>query len=343
MARFDDDVIHPWWVRESRRLSSIVVFLACVFFGGATLLITQFEFGSEAVANSSSPDDLPAVGLGDVSPHAPDVAPYWRADPHHFEAMPEPRPGDWLHRFHEPGQTVEEYFAQGPNAVTRLSHVVYLQPLGTFDNDAPDLGVIAEYIELYFGLPTRILPAIEPAGRVTTRRTPWAVGGEQYLTTDLMRLLSDNQRDDAYATLGITMTDLYPADDWAFVFGQARLRERVAVHSFARYRPEAEANLTADEQRRRFLRRALKVTTHELGHAFGILHCTAHRCNMNGSNSLEETDESPIHLCPNDLQKIQTAVGWHPAERYAKLADFYEEQGLIDEARWTRSRLLSVH
>jgi archaemetzincin len=237
---------------------------------------------------------------------------------------------------------VEEYFAQGPNAVTKLSHVVYLQPIGDFTDDAPDLGLIAEYIELYFGLPTRILPAIEVDSRVTTRHTDWAVGGEQYLTSDLMRLLAQGQRPDAYATLGITMTDLYPANDWAFVFGQARLRERVAVHSFARYRPEAEADLTRDERRRRFLRRALKVTTHELGHAFGILHCTSHRCNMNGSNSLEETDESPINLCPNDLRKVQTAVGWHPAERYAKLADFYETNGLVEEARWTRSRMLSV-
>ncbi len=332
--------IHPWWVRESRNLWSIATFVMCVVFGGATLLITQFEFGAEAVANGSESNEAPVVGYGDVSADDPEVAPYFEPDPRHFHNLGPPAPGEWLDRFDEPGQSYEEYFAQGPNAVTRIRHVIYLQPLGEFEDDAPDLGVIAEYIELYFGLPTRILPAFDPVSRVTVREATFAPGGRQFLTSDIMRLLADNQRPDAYATLGITMTDLYPADDWAFVFGQARLRDRVAVHSFARYRPDAE-ELTR-EQRLRYLRRALKVTTHELGHAFGMLHCTSHRCNMNGSNSLDETDGAPLYLCPHDLRKIQAAVGFHPTERYAELADFYEANGLQTEARWARSRVLSV-
>mgnify|MGYP000107882883 CR=1 FL=1 len=35
----------------------------------------------------------------------------------------------------------------------------------------------------------------------------------------------------------VTMTDLYPSEDWNFVFGQASLRNRVGAYSFARYDP----------------------------------------------------------------------------------------------------------
>ena len=43
--------------------------------------------------------------------------------------------------------------------------------------------------------------------------------------------------DDAFCLSAITMTDLYPKDSWNFVFGQARLYQRVGIYSLARYMP----------------------------------------------------------------------------------------------------------
>ena len=79
--------------------------------------------------------------------------------------------------------------------------------------------------------------------------------------------------------------------------------------------------------------------THELGHMFGLAHCTAYRCLMNGSNSLPETDAAPLHLCPVCLRKLQSAVGFEPAARYAALQAFYLEHGLDDAADWVSERL----
>ena len=42
---------------------------------------------------------------------------------------------------------------------------------------------------------------------------------------------------DAFCVSGITMCDLYPRDDWNFVFGLARLGDGVGVYSLARYTP----------------------------------------------------------------------------------------------------------
>jgi archaemetzincin len=35
--------------------------------------------------------------------------------------------------------------------------------------------------------------------------------------------------------IGISVTDLYPRDEWNFVFGLAAIRDRAGVFSFARY------------------------------------------------------------------------------------------------------------
>jgi archaemetzincin len=55
---------------------------------------------------------------------------------------------------------------------------------------------------------------------------------------------------------------------------------------------------------------------------------------MNGSNHLQESDRRPLHLCPVCLRKLQFGVGFDVVKRYQDLAQFDEQAGLEDEAKW---------
>jgi archaemetzincin len=43
---------------------------------------------------------------------------------------------------------------------------------------------------------------------------------------------------DAFCLAMVTMTDLYPRDEWNFVFGLASAQQRVGIYSLARYMPD---------------------------------------------------------------------------------------------------------
>ena len=63
---------------------------------------------------------------------------------------------------------------------------------------------------------------------------------------------------------------------------------------------------------------------------------------MNGSGHLGEDFSQPMHLCPVDLRKLQTLVGFDVRSRYQRLQAFYERHGLNDEAVWTKQRADSI-
>ena len=73
--------------------------------------------------------------------------------------------------------------------------------------------------------------------------------------------------------------------------------------------------------------------THEAGHVLSIAHCVTYRCVMQGSNTLEESDGHPLHLCPLDLRKLEWNTGVDLAERNRKLRAFFLKAGWLAEAR----------
>jgi len=149
------------------------------------------------------------------------------------------------------------------------------------------------------------------------------------LTTYLLEdLLPPRRPADAVALLALTPVDLWPGEGWNYVFGQASLTERVGVWSSARYGDPTQS----DEAYHLCLTRMLKVATHETGHMFGIEHCTAYECGMNGSNSLTEADRGPLSFCPECSAKIWWSCAADPAKWYASLAEFGEKHDLKDEA-----------
>jgi len=236
-------------------------------------------------------------------------------NPAAFEPMRAPGPNDWLANHPEAGQTFDDFVRARPNRPTPRRRTIYLQPLGTFE-----LGPLKEFTEAFFMMPVVVRAPIDLAtARITSRKNPYS-GQEQLLTADILNFLRGQLPSDAFCMLGITTIDLYPDPSWNFVFGQASLRDRVGVYSFARYEGQA--------------RRSCKVIAHETSHMFGIEHCIFFRCAMNGSNHLSESDARPMHLCPVDLRKLQWSVGFDVIERYRRLRTVCERAGFTDEARW---------
>lgn len=64
---------------------------------------------------------------------------------------------------------------------------------------------------------------------------------------------------------------------------------------------------------------------------------------MCGADSLRESDQYPIHLCPVDLHKLQYVLKFDIMERYQKLLEFYKEvKGFDDEVQWIIKRISKI-
>jgi archaemetzincin len=296
-----------------RLARSVLVALACLGIGG-------------------SPDEAPATAenLAAIREDGRALVPL-------HERKHPPQPGDWLAKFHESGQTFNQYLSAEPNRPGQVWKTLYIQPLGPFQAEERRLlELTSDVLGRFYGLPVKTL---EPLGLEVlsskAKRNHPRDGNPQIHSLAVLDLLKPRRPSDALAVLCLTTSDLYPQDDWNFVFGQASLGERVGVWSVARLGDPTK-------EFPRVLRRTLAVALHETGHMFGIPHCTAYECGMNGSNSLAESDRQPLPFCPECEMKVWWNVGLEPVARYRKLGEFAEAHGLKPEARAWRASLQAL-
>ncbi len=257
-----------------------------------------------------------------------------------FEPIPIPKSGDWLAVHRETGQRFDEFVKSKPNRPDKIRRKIYLQPLGEFpEGKIPLAERLREYAGAFFALQVETLPSISLSGEnITTRTNPYT-RNRQILTGDVLAILKRNVPSDAFCVLAVTMEDLYPEPSWNFVFGQASLRERVGVYSFARYDPAFYGQKRGKDYEKVLLRRSCKVLAHETGHMFGLTHCIYFKCSLNGSNHLKESDSRPMHLCPVCLRKLQYSIGFDVVSRYHNILQFYRNVGFKEEVQWIIKRL----
>jgi archaemetzincin len=284
--------------------------------------------------------DARRAAVGDLADLPPALRRAFSADAPEFEPIPKPDPHDWLAVHPESGQTFDEFKASRPNRPADLRKVIYLQPLGEFPADrSPSIEKLRDFAAAFFAMEVKTFPPVSlDMAKFTTRHNP-NTGNPQILTGDVLDFLKARVPADAFCVLAITMQDLYPEPSWNFVFGQASLRERVGVYSFARYDPVFYGEARASNYETLLLRRSCKVLAHETGHMFGLAHCTFFNCLMNGSNHLAESDRRPLHLCPVCLRKLQWSIGFDVLERYRALERLTRADGFTDEADWFNRRI----
>ena len=242
-----------------------------------------------------------------------------------------PGPHDWLAQHKETGQTYAQFRAQVATPAARIFRTLRIVPIGPLtEGQEAVLAVVRDFLQPFFGLPLALDPTVSiddfppDAQRVLL---PW--NGHQLLTTYLLNtvLLARRQPTDA-AVLGITAVDLYPHPDWNFVFGQASLKERVGVWSMARNGdPDESAGM-----RDLCSMRTVMTATHETGHMFGIRHCIAYQCGMNGANHSAERDSQPLEFCPECQAKLWWTLQLDPVSRSRALEAASRKHGFANAA-----------
>ena len=102
--------------------------------------------------------------------------------------------------------------------------------------------------------------------------------------------------------LGITDRDLF-IPILTYVFGEAQLGGGAAVLSLARLQDDV-----ARRGRRLLEDRVVKEAVHEVGHAFGLLHCHAPGCVMTRSPAVREVDDKGLELCADCRAQIEATT-----------------------------------
>lgn len=247
-------------------------------------------------------------------------------------------PGEWLESHKEKGQRFAKYASIRPNMLTVRRHTLYIQPIGTFSETETKLTKqTAAYLEAYFNCTVKTLPAID-ADTIpdSARRVHPQWGDEQLQTTYILeQILEPKLPDDAFATIAFTNKDLWPGNDWNYVFGYAAYFDRVGVWSLYRFGDPEEDEASY----KKCLWRMIKLSTHETGHMFSMQHCIHAQCNMQGSNHLQESDKQPLHLCSQCHAKTVYATSVMPIKRLEKLKKLCEKHGFEKEVEYYKAAI----
>jgi len=115
----------------------------------------------------------------------------------------------------------------------------------------------------------------------------------QYDGTKLLKEIDSHFSSDSEKTLGLFSVDLF-IPILTYIFGQAYLNGRSGVASLYRLNNE-RYGMTSNEKF--ILDRFTKEVIHELGHAFGLIHCHIPTCVMRASTYVEDIDQKSASLC----------------------------------------------
>jgi archaemetzincin len=173
---------------------------------------------------------------------------------------------------------------------------IYLVPLGEVGDDY--LRILAENIEEQFGLPVTITPNLAPPLYALDPVR------QQYNSNMILKRLLEESSPDAIKILGITDVDLFNPI-FSFVFGEAQFKGKCAVISSYRLRGNPDHVLPPGCPP--LLNRLEKEAIHELGHTFGLRHCSDPDCVMKYSVGLACADRKFSFFCPT----CRELVLWH--------------------------------
>jgi archaemetzincin len=168
---------------------------------------------------------------------------------------------------------------------------IILISFGNFDNGLLEL--VAPYVKNEFNVPVRIRD-----GNLDLSEF-YDPARKQYNGTSLLKKVDSSFGNEPEKTIAIFKVDLF-IPILTYIFGQAYLNGRSGIVSVYRLSNE-RYGLKADEKI--LLERFRKEVIHEMGHMFGLVHCTNSVCVMRSSTYVEDIDQKNHNLC-NSCRKI---------------------------------------
>jgi archaemetzincin len=128
----------------------------------------------------------------------------------------------------------------------------------------------------------------------------------QYNGNTLLKIVDTLFSSDEFKTIALFSVDLF-IPILTFIFGQAMLNGRTGIASLYRLNNEYYG-MPMNEKL--LLERFKKEVIHELGHTFGLVHCTNPTCVMRSSTYVEDIDQKGSNLCV----KCRTTIGLIPVQ-----------------------------
>ncbi|MBW2262833.1 MAG: hypothetical protein JRG91_12730 [Deltaproteobacteria bacterium] len=217
----------------------------------------------------------------------------------------------WNDIFSEPGESFEAYIS-GYKWSTAIRSV-HIYPLGTPTRTLEEAAqLMQEFLSIAFSSQVVVE---DPLGPLTGAYNSHF---DQYDANTVLNGMMYNEDIDRvhHLNVAVTETDMY-AGRLNFVFGYADYINHVGIVSLARLGGRKDSCL--------FARRLLKLVRHEIGHMYGMAHCTHGSCVMRGANSRAEADSTPLSFCPSCAAKLAYRLGDDGKERNKALEAFYRE------------------
>ena len=165
------------------------------------------------------------------------------------------------------------------------SQNITLISFGYFEKDF--LGKVAGAVKQEFSFPVNV-----KEGRIDLSEF-YDPGRRQYDGIRLLKEMDSMIHPEAIKTLGLFNVDLF-IPILTYIFGQAYLRGRCGIVSTYRLKNELYG-MRQDEDL--LNNRFRKVCIHEIGHAFGLIHCHTPTCVMKSSTYVEDIDLKRHTLC----------------------------------------------